>query len=68
MKKRRDQMRDYIRAFKADENGMETIEFVIILAVVTGLIAIVFSVYKNVKGKAEGAEQQINTVMNQIQY
>ncbi len=61
-------MNRYMKALATREEGMETIEFVIILAVVTGLIAIVFSVYKTVKGKAEGAEQQINTVMNQIQY
>ena len=54
-------MRKYIASLLKQEDGMETIEFVIILAIVAGLIAIVVSVGNSVRERAETAKGQIET-------
>lgn len=42
---------DNVRNFIENEEGMETIEYLVVLAVVAGLIAIVVGVAKSVKTK-----------------
>lgn len=52
-------MKRYFNRFVREEDGMETIEFVVILAIVAGLIAIITSVGGTVKNKANGAKNEI---------
>lgn len=42
---------NYLKDFIKNEDGMETIEFLVVLAVIAGLIGIVVSVGKNIKIK-----------------
>ena len=44
-------MGKYVKAFVKDESGMETIEFVVILAIVAGLIAVISAVGSTVRIK-----------------
>lgn len=48
-----------IKEFVKNESGMETIEFVVVLAIVAGLIAIVTRVGTAITSKGNGAEEAI---------
>lgn len=61
-------MRNYLKAFIKKEDGMETIEFVVILAVVAGLIVIITGVGATVRNKATDAQEVINNGMDSINY
>ncbi len=49
-----------IRRFVNDESGMETIEFVVVLAVVAGLIAVVMNVGQKITNVGGGAQKKVN--------
>lgn len=49
----------YLKQFIYNEDGVETIEWIAILAVTAGLIAIVGSAAKTVKGKLKGVAKAI---------
>lgn len=57
---------NYLKTFIKEEDGMETIEFVVILAVVAGLIAIVARVGKSVKDRGDQAEQKVNDGLGEL--
>lgn len=61
-------MGKYVKAFVKDESGMETIEFVVILAIVAGLIAVISAVGSTVRDKADQAQGKINEGLNAITY
>ena len=61
-------MRNYLKAFIKKEDGMETIEFVVILAVVAGLIVIITGGGATVRNKATDAQEVINNGMDSINY
>ena len=61
-------MRKYINSFIKDEKGMETIEFVVILAIVAGLIAVISAVGVTVRKKADEANTEIMNRLNEITY
>lgn len=61
-------MRKYIDSFIKEEDGMETIEFVVILAIVAGLIAIISAVGSTVRQKATEAQGEITNGLNSITY
>lgn len=52
-----------MKSFFVDESGMETIEFVVILAIIAGLIALVTSIGKKVTKVGNGAAVDINDGM-----
>lgn len=54
------------RRFIKDESGMETIEFVVVLAVVAGLIAIVAGVATKVSDTGTKAQEKVNTGLTNI--
>lgn len=57
---------NYLKSFIKEEDGMETIEFVVILAVVAGLIAIVARVGKSVKDRGDQAEEKVNDGLGEL--
>lgn len=61
-------MGKYVKTFVKDESGMETIEFVVILAIVAGLIAVISAVGSTVRDKADQAQGKINEGLNAITY
>lgn len=61
-------MKNYLKAFVKNEEGMETIEFVVILAIVAGLIAIISAVGATVRNKATDAQTAIENGLGQITY
>ena len=54
------------KRFIKDESGMETIEFVVVLAVVAGLIAIVAAVAENVSNTGEKAQNEVTSGLANI--
>ena len=61
-------MRKYINSFIREEDGMETIEFIVILATVSGLIAVISAVGVTVRKKADEANTEITNQLDQITY
>lgn len=61
-------MKKYMNSFIKEEDGMETIEFVVILAIVAGLIAIISAVGGQVRDKAGEAQDKIEAGLNEITY
>lgn len=59
-------MKKYFNRFVREEDGMETIEFVVILAIVAGLIAIISAVGTQVTEKATTAQGKITEGLNSI--
>lgn len=49
----------YLKQFLREEDGVETIEWIAILAVSAGIIAVVGSAAKAVKGKLKGVANAI---------
>lgn len=64
----RNHLKRYTDSFLKNEEGMETIEFVVILAVVAGLLFIVFQIVGSVKKKAVEASDEIKTNLDQITF
>ena len=55
-----------IRRFIKDESGMETIEFVVILAIIAGLIGIVAGIGTRMKTTGGAAEGEVNKGLDSI--
>ena len=55
-----------IRRFIKDESGMETIEFVVILAIIAGLIGIVAGIGTRMKTTGGAAETAVNDGLDKI--
>ena len=59
-------MRKYAKRFFSEEDGMETIEFVVVLAVIAGLIGIVAAVATRISTTGSSAEDKVNTNLDKI--
>lgn len=55
-----------IRKFWKDESGMETIEFVVILAIIAGLIGIVAGIGTRMSTTGSAAEGEVNSGLDKI--
>ena len=58
---------EYAKKFFKNEDGMETLEFLVIMAVVVGVIALAVTVGKDAKGAGEKAKGTAATGLKQLQ-
>ena len=56
----------YVNALHDDENGMETIEWVIVLALVAALLAVVISINTRVNTTASNAQKTIDSKLGEV--
>lgn len=54
-------MKKYMNLFLNDEDGVETIEFIALVAVAAVLIGIVIAIGQKMKGTAQGAKGKIES-------
>lgn len=59
-------MKKYLKEFLNKDDGIETIEFVALIAVAAILIAVIVSVGSKMKGTADLAATEINNSMDKV--
>lgn len=56
----------YVNAFHSEADGMETIEWVIVLALVAALLAVVISINSRVNTTASNAQKTIDSKLGEV--
>ena len=56
----------YVNAFHSEVDGMETIEWVIVLALVAALLAVVISINSRVNTTASNAQKTIDSKLGEV--
>ena len=56
----------YVKAFHSEVDGMETIEWVIVLALVAALLAVVISINSRVNTTASNAQKTIDSKLGEV--
>ena len=59
-------MKNFFINFLNEENGIETIEFVALVAVAAILIAVIVTIGQKMSGTANGAQKSIDTSMTAV--
>lgn len=57
-------MKKYVKDFLNQNDGVETIEFIALIAVAALLVVAITSIGKSMKGNAEGAKAQMESALS----